>query len=593
MTKNFLSELSRGHIIVLIDTMTTAPPQKIVVICDLQQVALNSLPETPRRALVDLIRMVVHVARRQQQQIVWSGLCFSSDYQELTETHKVFGVLRRIHRLTQGNSGNKFFVKDEDATKFVLDVDEEHDKVLWRSGMQPPSKDEWYSCIDNDQRPEATVVGIRTGYAIQSTVQMLCDFGWKVSVVDECILDDDQERHTAIMKHLLPLYGDVVTLADWVEANGDSDSLTEIPLDPSLRYLCDCGRGGHSFLYQQHLLLYRKDWARCPLQPWYVDKFSGKSYTCPLGKRVIDFCDEPRFSRCSMYIKGREWLDEKDKLWELAKDLMPRTYLIEKGKWVNDEEVVGDEHGKTAGPFFLKECMKNGGKAVQTVDSLAAAFNMADPNSKFVVQQHVAKPMLTTQGQKCHIKAYFLLTEDNGTWELRVYPEAFLSISPNPWSPTDLSFETQVTVKRTKRLYKDVPCELWPSGWPSSYTAMTKLVCEVVHRAFDQGKLQSRGPEKRQFEIFSADVMIDAASQPWLIECNFGCVMFDPKIGQPLTTIGLRTYQALYESQGDACEVNDHKMIADTVSIAFDKASSAAYKAIKWELIGSYSLNET
>ena len=83
--------------------------------------------------------------------------------------------------------------------------------------------------------------------------------------------------------------------------------------------------------------------------------------------------------------------------------------------------------------------------------------------------------------------------------------------------------------------------------------------------------------------------MIDEASRPWLIECNFGCVMFDPKIGQPLTTIGLKTYQALYESQGDACEVNDHAMIADTVSLVFDKSDSTTKKTNKWELIGTYS----
>ncbi|KAL3911480.1 MAG: hypothetical protein SGILL_007266 [Bacillariaceae sp.] len=200
--------------------------------------------------------------------------------------------------------------------------------------------------------------------------------------------------------------------------------------------------------------------------------------------------------------------------------------------------------------------------------------------------------MLTALGQKCHIKAYFLLTEEAGTWDLRMFPEAFLSISPNPWSPTDLSAETQITVKRTKRLFKDKPCEHWPTGWPSSYAATRDLVCQVVERAVKQGKLQSRGTDKRQFEIFSADVMIDADARACLIECNFGCVMFDPLIGQPLTTIGLRTYQTLYESQGDACEVNDHAMIADTVSLVFDKSDLTKRKAIKWEVIGTFSRSD-
>jgi hypothetical protein len=29
------------------------------------------------------------------------------------------------------------------------------------------------------------------------------------------------------------------------------------------------------------------------------------------AKIVVDFCDEPQFSRISMFLKGREWLEEK------------------------------------------------------------------------------------------------------------------------------------------------------------------------------------------------------------------------------------------------------------------------------------------
>jgi hypothetical protein len=167
-----------------------------------------------------------------------------------------------------------------------------------------------------------------------------------------------------------------------------------------------------------------------------------------------------------------------------------------------------------------------------------------------------------------------------------MYPEPFLSVSPNAWSPDDLSMETQITVKRTKRLFKGQECTIWPSGWPSSYDKVRDIVCQVVKRAVETGKLQSRSSVKRQFEIFSADVMIDDQYHPWLIECNFGCVMFDPNIKQPLTTIGLKTYQQLYDTHGDAVEVNDHRMLADTVSLMFDEVNDS--NSIKWELVGKY-----
>jgi hypothetical protein len=269
---------------------------------------------------------------------------------------------------------------------------------------------------------------------------------------------------------------------------------------------------------------------------------------------------------------------------------MPKTFLVENKAWKS----TGTEEYPTGadGPYFVKECNKNGGKAVLVARTLDDALALVENTSTFVVQQHVPNPLLTTSGCKCHIKAYFLLTEDAGQWQLRMYPEAFLSVSPNRWTPTDLSMETQITVKRTRRLFKGEECTIWPSGWPSSYEKVRDLVRQVVDRAVQIGKLQSRGSVKRQFEIFSADVMIDEQYRPWLIECNFGCVLFDPKIGQPLTTTGLKRYQELYESQGEAAEVNDHNMLADTVSLIFDQESESS-TCVKWELIGQYRSTPT
>lgn len=597
-------------------------PNHALIVCDLQTVALNALPETPRRALLDFIRMVLEAVTAcpsGKSKIVWSGLRFSSGYyDEVPDRHKVFGALKRLSRMTGGTS--KFFVQGDSQTQFALKSDanttrrtggDVGDSILWRNSHLPPSPTEWQRCL-GDSVTDVTVVGIRTAYSVQATVQALCDLGYNVTVIKECILDDDKERHKAVLEQLLPIYADVVSLSDWMElhaapniVNGSSPGRRLVDLDPTLRYFCDCGRGGHSFLYQQHLVLFRDGWARYPLQQWFTDSLSGKSYQCPLGKRVIDFCDEPQFSRCSMYVKGREWLDEKEKLWDLAPDLMPTTYVVQNRSWKGvDHPPAPSQIGLEDGPYFVKECMKNGGKAVKVADTVDAALSLVDTDSMFVIQGHVRDPWLTINNQKCHVKSYFLLVEDHeGLWQLRMYPEAFLSVSPNKWSPNDLSAETQITIKRTTRLYKDRGCPQW-EGWPSSYSLVKNVVCEVVKRAVVQGKLKSRNQDAkedatapttttttaRQFEIFSADVIVDTSAKAWLIECNFGCVLFDPKIGQPLTTIGLRTYQSLYEVEGDKVEINDHRMLADTVGLIFDGTPE---EEIKWELVGSYGLGET
>jgi hypothetical protein len=219
------------------------------------------------------------------------------------------------------------------------------------------------------------------------------------------------------------------------------------------------------------------------------------------------------------------------------------------------------------------------------------------PESTYVVQPHIPNPLLTNEdGKKCHVKAYFLLKEHGGEWILHMHPEAFLSKGTVPWSPDDLSMEAQVTVKRHTRLFKRRECPEW-KGWPMAYDAAKELVSKVVQTAVSEGKLQSRLSCSCQFEIFSADIFLDTSYKAWLIECNFGCVLFDPTVGQPLTTTGLREYQRQYDLHGEAAVINDHDMIADTVHYIFETSSSeddsktttpSTAATTKWEVIGTF-----
>jgi hypothetical protein len=92
--------------------------------------------------------------------------------------------------------------------------------------------------------------------------------------------------------------------------------------------------------------------------------------------------------------------------------------------------------------------------------------------------------------------------------------------------------------------------------------------------------------QKKQFEIFSADFMADRTGKPWLIEFNFGCVLFDPLAGQQLTTKGLREYQRLHEELGDKAEINDQTMIQTALQLAlFPKE----VKETLWEETGWFT----
>jgi len=117
--------------------------------------------------------------------------------------------------------------------------------------------------------------------------------------------------------------------------------------------------------------------------------------------------------------------------------------------------------------------------------------------------------------------------EDAKTWKLYTWKDGYLSISPNPWTPSDLSKETQVTIIRSERVSKVNNGSVW-EPWPEVYPKCKAGVAEVIKRNVEKGKLEGRH-FKRQFEILSSDFIVDTNGDVWLFEFNMSPVLKDPQ----------------------------------------------------------------
>jgi len=255
------------------------------------------------------------------------------------------------------------------------------------------------------------VVGIKSAFVVQAICQQLCDLGKEVYFVPDCIGDDDKERLDAIVKHFLPLYATSQSVDSFLEACGGNDvvkSLLPSSTTETVKYVSDCGRGGHMALYTSHLLR-REEWVSYPTQPWYSGGYlgGGKQFNCPLAKQFVHFCDEPQFSRsCCMFIKGREWLNEKDKLLDIAREQMPER-VVWKGQRFESELPMNGE-----GLWFVKKVDENAGGAVDVFDSITCASGFLKSSAHldcYIVQRHVQLPLLSSAGMKHHVKCYCLL----------------------------------------------------------------------------------------------------------------------------------------------------------------------------------------
>jgi hypothetical protein len=292
------------------------------------------------------------------------------------------------------------------------------------------------------------------------------------------------------------------------------------PLEQKYKYCTNCKVGGHGQRFCEYFLE-RPDWRVYPHQKWFEDE-KGNEYHCPLGKKLVNFADESHFSSIAMYLKGRAWLEEKTKVLELGGDEIPETFIIDKGVW-KDGKCPPADHEVSNLPWFVKEADRNWGTSVHVCSKPSECMGLAKPDSVYVVQQHIKDPLLMPDGRKCHIKFYVLLVgmEDGVRWHLYTFKDGYLSISPNAWSPTDISKETQVTIIRSERINE------W-EAWADAYPKCKESVGKVMARAVELGKLEGR-LGKKQFEILSADFIVNTDKEVWLFEFNMSPVLKDPK----------------------------------------------------------------
>ena len=569
--------------------------KQALIVCDMQPDLLASIPTTPRQALLDLVHVALDVARQAKWCVVFTGVQFPAGYQGVPAHHKIYGGLKRLHDSGVGNNNNKakWFLETEPGaqieTSLLLRQDatspreqQNREKIIWRQRhLRSP---QLLGFLREHGITAATVVGIKAAYAVQATCQALCDTIEEVSVVHECVQDDVPARLDAVLQHVLPIFANDISLTELVDravgldhfCYDDPPTTGQAKSSSVVQYLANCGRGGHGPIFMSHLLE-NQSWCTFPRQPWYTDTKlflttgGGKTqYYCPLGKRVLDFCDEPQFSRICMFLKGREWLDEKEKLTDLAGDLLPETFLIRKGQYFVGDSRPPPPDDCVGGPWFIKDVEKNGGRGILICRHASECLGLVDPRRTYVVQKHIDHPQLTSDGRKCHLKFYCLLICENKTWSLYCYQDSFLSESPNIWSHSDLSPETQITVRRDKMLRFGVDDKAETLPW--SFDACQSAVARVVRDAIRKRRLLDR-PNQKQFELFSADFMLDTSGRLWLIEFNFSPVLYDPGFfdsEESLTTPGLRAYHDRYRLEGERAQVNDRPMIRDAISLVFD-----------------------
>ena len=550
---------------------------KTIIVCDIQPEVVKKLPQP--RLLCDLVNLAVSAARRNSKtRIIYTQLRFDNSYDCIPRTHPRLGVLRKL-------PGIKWFTSLDLCVANSNEEDEE--LVLTRTTFLPQADEQWReACGDiiSAENHQVTVVGY--GPTVQTVCNLLGDIFAlpNVHVIRECVADENVERCQSLLKHGLIFQENVISLVDYLESvdllHEHIETASDLPSSapPSVKYVCDVGRGGHLSLFLPYLTG-KYGYCPWPMQPWYQEtaSFNGKQFYCPLGRRIVPLCDEPQFgSGTRFFLMGRQYLDEKDLLYELVPEIMPPTFHSLDG--AQNYLSLQQEPNML---WFLKKVNQNGGRAVDVLKTLPTEPLAKDEQ----LQAHIPRPLLWEGGIKCHVKTYYYLSTvqlPNNTveWHLYLHDLFYLATASKPWSTEDTSDECQITTMRTHRLLADHP---WRIQWNLSELCQTHLQT-IMTRAIQQGKLEvpakntdadthsesEQHSRALQFEINSADWMLDQDGRIFLIECNGIPVLYDGGQTQQLCTRGLELYDRLYKEDPKNAVVNDHALLRDAVTLAME-----------------------
>ena len=245
-----------------------------LVLCDLQPDLLGSIPTHDRERLLDTVRIVLTAARRAKWLVVFTGLRFGPGYAGISPRHKLYGGLARLNAKV-GDERAHWFLEGFEGSEIATGLLELElgDHVVWRQQHMPARA--LLDVLHSHGTTKATIVGAKAGYSVQATAQVLTSEGLLVSVVRDCVVDDKPERCSAVLEHLLPVFADVVSLADAIDdilgmdVYADEQRANSPVAVVESHLLTDCGRGGHMSRYAR-FLLDRPGWKTYPTQKWYL-----------------------------------------------------------------------------------------------------------------------------------------------------------------------------------------------------------------------------------------------------------------------------------------------------------------------------------
>jgi len=302
------------------------------------------------------------------------------------------------------------------------------------------------------------------------------------------------------------------------------EELLNLEYDSEIKFICNCKFDDTEPIFLAEFnrapvkilmkyLCTKKNWFWFPAEP--LREGMGQSFK----STVVHLSDDPNFSFSVPIIYPRYLLEDKLKICEIAPSLVPQPCFICRGKWTPEPSDDGVSPDRV---WFLKDSIHNHGEGVFVFHTLEQALAAAKPHVRYVLQPHIADPLLY-EGRKFNLRVYLAIvwhknelssTHPSG-FSFYIYKNGWLCVSDRAWKTCNVSSSVQVSHGRSH------PWQKWEK-YDESFTKVQdalRVLCENL------GSYLRTPPQKHAincWEVFGVDFLFDKDLKPFLLECNSG-----------------------------------------------------------------------
>lgn len=151
----------------------------------------------------------IKAARSNKIPVIYIVIGFRKGYPEINFNNKAFSAIKE----------RKLPFDNEEAYRVDASITpESNEPVLIKKRFSAFTGSELDLVLKSQNINHIVLTGISTSGVVLSTVREAGDKDYKITVLEDCVNDSDQEIHNVLITKIFPRQADVISHKDWIDS---------------------------------------------------------------------------------------------------------------------------------------------------------------------------------------------------------------------------------------------------------------------------------------------------------------------------------------------------------------------------------------